>query len=118
VINPWPPKEPDSGLQIKGVQRHLELQRLAKQMKIDQAEWEKKVFFSHVSLEAELHVVKLHFLKETWCDLHGLILFLILWPVCWTFDSKTMNDPNSSTQYRNRLTSTQGAATITALAPL
>lgn len=53
VINPWPPKEPDvdGGHQIKGVQRHLELQRLAKQMKIDQAEWEKKIFFSHVSLQ-------------------------------------------------------------------
>ncbi|KAG0561388.1 hypothetical protein KC19_9G061100 [Ceratodon purpureus] len=51
VINPWPPKEPDGGLQIKGVQRHLELQRLAKQMKIDQAEWEKKIFFSHQNNE-------------------------------------------------------------------
>lgn len=49
TINPWPPKEVgSSGDQIKGVQRHLELQRLAKQMKIEQEKWEKKVFFAHV----------------------------------------------------------------------
>ncbi|XP_073388442.1 uncharacterized protein [Physcomitrium patens] len=48
-INPWPSKEAESGVQIKGVQRHLELQRLAKQIKFDRAEWEKKIFFSQVS---------------------------------------------------------------------
>jgi len=67
AINPWPPKVVDpSGHQIKGVQRHLELQRLAKQMKIDQAEWEKKVFFAHVSLKTRAQIIYLiHYHEQT-----------------------------------------------------
>jgi hypothetical protein len=42
---PFKGKEP---VVIKGLGRHLELQDLAKQMRKDQEEWERKVFFTHV----------------------------------------------------------------------
>lgn len=46
-VHPVPPKEKEPVV-IKGLGRHLELQDLAKQMKKDQEEWERKVFFTHV----------------------------------------------------------------------
>ncbi|KAG0566104.1 hypothetical protein KC19_7G039000 [Ceratodon purpureus] len=46
-VHPLPPKEKERVV-IKGLGRHLELQDLAKQMKKDQEEWERKVFFTHV----------------------------------------------------------------------
>lgn len=68
-INPWPSKEAESGVQIKGVQRHLELQRLAKQIKFDRAEWEKKIFFSQVSYRIQLTIS---------CSTPAIYLFLCL----------------------------------------
>ena len=47
AVHPIPPKEKEPVV-IKGLGRHLELQDLAKQMKKDQEEWERKVFFTHV----------------------------------------------------------------------
>lgn len=46
-VHPVPPKEKDPVV-IKGLGRHLELQDLAKQMRKDQEEWERKIFFTHV----------------------------------------------------------------------
>jgi hypothetical protein len=47
IVHVVPPK-PMEPIVIKGLGRHLELQDLAKQMKKDHEEWERKVFFSHV----------------------------------------------------------------------
>lgn len=47
AVHPVPPKEKEPVV-IKGLGRHLELQDLAKQMKKDHEDWERKVFFSHV----------------------------------------------------------------------
>jgi len=47
IVHEVPPK-PMEAIVIKGLGRHLELQELAKQMKKDHEEWERKVFFSHV----------------------------------------------------------------------
>lgn len=47
AVHPVPPKEKEPVV-IKGLGRHLELQDLAKQMRKDQEEWERKVFFTHV----------------------------------------------------------------------
>jgi hypothetical protein len=47
IVHVVPPK-PMEPIVIKGLGRHLELQDLAKQMKKDHEEWERKVFFSRV----------------------------------------------------------------------
>lgn len=47
-VHPVPPKEKEPVV-IKGLGRHLELQDLAKQMRKEQEEWEREVFFTHVS---------------------------------------------------------------------
>lgn len=46
-VHPVPPKEKEPVV-IKGLGRHLELQDLAKQMKKEQEEWERKVFLTRV----------------------------------------------------------------------
>ncbi|CAM6129060.1 unnamed protein product [Calypogeia fissa] len=46
-VNKLPPKDKEPVV-VKGLGRHLELQDLAKQMKRDQEEWERKIFFQHV----------------------------------------------------------------------
>jgi hypothetical protein len=52
-VHPPPPKAKEPVV-IKGLRRHLELQDLAKQMKKEQEEWERKVFFTHVRVSYTL----------------------------------------------------------------
>ncbi|KAJ7514689.1 hypothetical protein O6H91_23G055500 [Diphasiastrum complanatum] len=53
-LNSIPPKE-TSPILIKGLERHLQLQEIAKQMRKDKEDLEKKVFFSHVCYVATKH---------------------------------------------------------------
>ncbi|OAE19668.1 hypothetical protein AXG93_1847s1290 [Marchantia polymorpha subsp. ruderalis] len=46
-VNRAPPKDQEP-VMVKGLGRFLELQDLAKQMKKDQEEWERKIFYQHV----------------------------------------------------------------------
>ncbi|MCO5575407.1 hypothetical protein L7F22_029208 [Adiantum nelumboides] len=46
-VNPSPPMKEIAPVTIKGLERHLELQCNAKQMRREQEELERKVFFSH-----------------------------------------------------------------------
>lgn len=74
-VHPVPPKEKEPVV-IKGLGRHLELQDLAKQMRKDQEEWERKVFFTHVSnqshakleLESKFLIVEINLLTRVHHD--------------------------------------------------
>nr|PNR47920.1 hypothetical protein PHYPA_012393 [Physcomitrium patens] len=62
-VHPVPPKEKEPVV-IKGLGRHLELQDLAKQMKKEQEEWERKVFLTRVNeLPFAFRVLKLAWKK-------------------------------------------------------
>jgi len=61
-VHPVPPKEKDPVV-IKGLGRHLELQDLAKQMRKDQEEWERKIFFTHVRNQSNTCLTKSKYIR-------------------------------------------------------
>lgn len=113
MITPLPSKDVDpSNHHIKGVQRHLELQRLAKQMKSDQIEWEKKIFFSHVSIESRVKAPNNSNLNLLCAEYYCAVSWSLR---LFDFLSKTTEGQSSSTQYRSRSISTQAAAALAVL---
>ncbi|KAI5064890.1 hypothetical protein GOP47_0019585 [Adiantum capillus-veneris] len=65
-VNPSPPLKETAPVTIKGLERHLELQCIAKQMRREQEELERKVFFSHAySLPMRQYTIPRPFVLHT-----------------------------------------------------
>ncbi|KAH7302549.1 hypothetical protein KP509_23G077000 [Ceratopteris richardii] len=66
AVNPVPPAKETAPAAIKGLERHLELQCIAKQMRREQEELERKVFFSHAcSLPMRQYTIPRPFVLHT-----------------------------------------------------